>query len=131
MDNFDLKKYLAENKLGENQEENNGPHADLGFDPEQKDPAEHIRVLAKELRNALKTENWSDVSGVADDLEYLTHPDKFPSTWIKAENDLTENESTDLIKKAWYDGLHTGRTTSDSTNSTKKWEQFKIENRLN
>ena len=98
MDNFNLKKYLAENKLGENQEENNGPHADLGFDPEQKDPAEHIRVLAKELRNALKTENWSDVSGVADDLEYLTHPDKFPSTWIKAENDLTENKGLDLAK---------------------------------
>ena len=49
----------------------------------------------------------------------------------KINNTLTENESIDLIKKAWYDGLHTGRTTSDSTNSTKKWEQFKIENRLN
>ena len=71
----------------EKMEEDSGPHTDLGFDPEQTDPAEHIRVLAKELRTAIETENWSDVSRVLDDLETLTHPDKFPSTWIKEEQD--------------------------------------------
>jgi hypothetical protein len=79
MDNFDLKKYLSENKL-ETTKENSGSHVDLGFDPEQKDPAEHIRVLAKELETALKTKDWGMVSGVLDDLKYLTYPDKLPST---------------------------------------------------
>ena len=148
MNNFDLKKYLAESKLLEeeqtydlttyNVEYNDGSRGymyqltdsegemnDIGFEDlyfKGKGDIDDPQVPASEL-DGVELGSYQSQKYTASEAMKLYRE--------LTKNNLTENESADLIKKAWYDGLHTGRTTSDNTNSTKKWEQFKIENRLN
>jgi len=43
---------------------------------------------------------------------------------------IDPNKQAEFIKKAWYDGLHAGRTTT-GRHSLKKWEKFAQQHRIN
>jgi hypothetical protein len=137
MSNFDLKKYLAENKLVKEQNITI-THNDVAGD--SKSTVVDVSLIDNLINSlqpivgnkTIEIDNKMREDFIQTIVRRLTGYTDMGGGNVRINENfpLFKKEVTNFIKKAWYDGLHAGRTTSDSDNAAKKWEQFKNENNI-